>query len=193
MSALAQELVLGDVRLPERFWSKVNRVPCGCWIWTGCVGEDGYGRIAFEGRTQVAHRVSYAALVGPIPDGLVLDHLCRNRACCNPEHLEPVTNAENILRGIGPSAQHAMKTRCPAGHPYTPENTYLYRGMRYCVTCKSAHTQRGKAKAAAELAGNAADPRHGTVQGYASYRCRCDRCRLAWRDYMRQRRAGASS
>lgn len=189
LPGLSSLIEFGDARLPERYWSKVQPVPSGCWIWTAAKDQSGYGRFGVAGLAVVSHRVSYEALVGPIPDGLHVDHLCRNRACVNPEHLEPVTCRENILRGIGPSAQHAMKTHCPEGHEYTAENTYVYRGSRYCVACRDTHSAASKARGRLRLRGDQKDPRHGTVTGYSSYRCRCDRCRGAWRAYMRGRRA----
>lgn len=85
----------------ERFWPKVERVEDGCWLWTASLTGDGYGRISLGGKfgpMGLAHRVAYELLVGPIPEGLELDHLCRVRRCVNPEHLEPVTHAENVRR-----------------------------------------------------------------------------------------------
>lgn len=102
----------------ERVMAKVVFQSASCWLFTGALSK-GYGIIGLPGRrTAKAHRVVYEALVGPIPEGLTLDHLCRNRACVNPEHLEPVTLAENKARGENPAALNARKTHCPNGHPY---------------------------------------------------------------------------
>lgn len=178
-----------DPALPDRFWVKVSAVPSGCWIWTAAKAH-GYGRFKFGDRIGLAHRIAYEALVAAIPDGLHLDHLCRNRACVNPEHLEPVTCRENILRGIGPSAMHAVKTRCPSGHEYTDANTYLYRGMRMCRTCRAElRSRRTKSRAAAQVNADPSDRRHGTLTAYYSYGCRCADCRAAGTDYQRERRA----
>ena len=120
----------------QRFWSKVDRGD-GCWAWLGTPTEKGYGRLDVDGRFWMAHRYSYTLLVGPIPDGLQIDHLCRNRLCVNPAHLEPVTQRENIVRGISPAAMNASKTHCKRGHEFTPENTGVdASGGRYCRTCK---------------------------------------------------------
>lgn len=110
----------------------------GCWVWQlHCMPTEGYGLIAVDGRPRLAHRVSYETFVGPIPDGLQLDHLCRNRPCVNPDHLEPVTCQENIRRSpIHISRVRASKTHCPQNHEYTDENTYVdRRGRRSCRTC----------------------------------------------------------
>ena len=125
-------------------------VESGCWVWTGPLSQ-GYGRVSVAGRLWRPHRYVYEHHAGPIPDGLTLDHLCRNRACCNPEHLEPVTLRENILRSDAPAAGHARKTHCPQGHPYDEENTILYRRWRYCKTCRREH-DRARRKAAPGVA-----------------------------------------
>lgn len=126
--------------LGARFWCKVDGADRdGCWTWTAGVNTHGYGQYWVKrGRLMVAHRMTYLALVGPIPEGLQLDHLCRNRRCVNPAHLELVTSRENTLRGEGVAAACAKKTHCPQGHPYDLENTYWYRRKRYCRACGRA-------------------------------------------------------
>lgn len=112
----------------------------GCWNWQRYVTAYGYGLTTIHARGRRvsvhAHRVSYQAFVGPIPDGLQLDHLCRNRRCVNPAHLEPVTCQVNLLRGETRAAANAAKTRCPQGHEYTPENL---RPKRYGRSCRQCH------------------------------------------------------
>jgi len=128
----------------DRFTRKIStpREAGGCWIWTASATTDGYGTFRLNGRSQRAHRVSYVEYVGPIPaEKPQLDHLCRNRRCVRPDHLEPVTNQENADRGE-PGKHNAIKTHCPKGHEYTPENTRITRrGWRNCLACDKA---RGK-------------------------------------------------
>lgn len=125
---------VGDERLPDRFWRRVVvDGQTGCWNWTGGKTPGGYGRI---GRFDYTHRLTYKTLVGRIPDGLQIDHLCRNRACCNPEHLEPVTQRENILRSpVALAAINARKTHCKRGHEFTSANTVIVPRGRKCRTC----------------------------------------------------------
>lgn len=137
----------------QRFWDKVDRRGFDeCWQWTGSLVADGYGQIWTSGPQRErlwAHRYAYELLVGPVPEGLCIDHLCRNRGCVNPAHMEPVTLAENTRRGPNRS-----KTHCPHGHPYDADNTYVCpsTGARYCRECHRASARRHAARRRALLA-----------------------------------------
>lgn len=129
--------------LTERIAAKVRVDDSGCWVWTAALDRDGYGRVWTGERRTFAHRASYEAHVGSIPDGLQLDHLCRNRACCNPEHLEPVTAQVNQHRSESVSGQNARKVECDHGHALDNLNTYITPGgRRNCRTCRRAATAR---------------------------------------------------
>ena len=138
--------LFGDARLPARFWRKVRILNNGCWEWTAAL-QKGYGVIGLGTRRDgdiSAHRWAYLTLIGPIPEGLECDHLCRNRACVNPLHIEPVTRQENLRRGIGGfkvggGNQHSVKTHCPQGHDYDYVNS---RGWRKCRRCERAGKRR---------------------------------------------------
>lgn len=123
----------------ERLMARREVSPSGCWLWTGSLNTGGYGQLMVRaGVNRTVHRLAYQLLVGPIPQGLQLDHLCRTRSCFNPAHLEPVQARTNVLRGVGPAAANSRKTHCKHGHEFTPENTYLVRTGRECRTCKKA-------------------------------------------------------
>lgn len=123
-----------------RFLAKVEKTET-CWLWTAWIERNGYGRFWLDGNQHGAHRVAYELFVGPIPKGLQIDHLCRIRHCVNPDHLEPVTAAENFRRSTGPDKRREwgrQNTHCAEGHPYTEENTYRDGRGRSCLTCKKA-------------------------------------------------------
>lgn len=106
----------------------------GCWDTAREPGADGYRQISISGVNWYVHKLVYEVLRGTVPDGLDLDHLCRYRGCCNPDHLEPVTRQINCRRGQT-GLNMSSKTHCPKGHPYSDQNTYLYRGSRSCREC----------------------------------------------------------
>lgn len=136
----------------ERFRAKIYELPSGCWIWTSNLNK-GYGRFwTVKSGLVEAHRWSYEYYVGPIPDGLQIDHLCRVHSCVNPQHLEPVTQRENALRGYGMSGIYARRTHCKNGHEYTPENTHMMKSGRWCRTCdRETHRKRAAMKKAGIL------------------------------------------
>lgn len=126
----------------ERFWGRVDRrSEDECWPWMGWINESGYGEFSTRGGSpcdsRLAHRIAYWYLRGPIPEGLVLDHLCRNRWCVNPSHTEPVTDAENLRR-----SPLILKDECVNGHPYTEGSYYMDRGRRACKECKRAQVAK---------------------------------------------------
>lgn len=117
-----------------RFAQKVER-DGECWAWTAGLMGGGYGQF-HDGGPNYAHRWLYARLIGPIPEGMTLDHLCRNRKCVRPDHLEVVTRGENVLRGIGFAAKNHLATHCPNGHPYAGSNLVVKGdGSRRCREC----------------------------------------------------------
>ena len=125
-------------RIVARFWKKVAGDGAECWEWTAS-RRNGYGQFGIcAGRVIEAHRYAYEYLVGPIPEGLHIDHLCRNMGCVNPAHMEPVTLVENVMRGVGPGAVNSRKTHCLHGHPFDDDNTYVDgRGRRHCRICRT--------------------------------------------------------
>lgn len=133
------------VPLEIRFWQKVDKSD-ECWLWIGARHPLGYGHIKIDGQVASAHRVAYELARGAIPDGLVVDHLCRVPSCVNPEHLEAVTMTENTLRGFSPAAQAARRGHCERGHEYTPTNTYVWKGTRICRECRR-RVVRGRKRA----------------------------------------------
>lgn len=132
--------------LPEKFRSRIRVDESGCWHYMGPRTQWGYGIVSIAGHGRAAHRAAYEILVGPIPSGYQIDHLCRVPRCCNPQHLEAVTPQENRRRS--PTSPE-NRTNCPAGHAYSEDNTYRYAdGRRACRAClrnhKRAFAQRRK-------------------------------------------------
>jgi hypothetical protein len=124
----------------DRFVERVNfEGPNGCWVWDAPCAPHGYGHFYLNRKKMLAHRAAWELAVGQIPQGLTLDHLCRNPSCICPDHLEAVTQRENVLRGNGLPAQHARKTHCPQGHPYDERNTKWFGRRRMCRACHKAY------------------------------------------------------
>jgi HNH endonuclease len=147
--------------LPARWQAQIQiNMRSGCWIWTGRLDKDGYARIGSRG----GHRVIYEMLAGPIPDGLVCDHVaawgCTSRACVNPAHIEPVTSVVNVLRGTSFSAVNKRKVKCDNGHPFDGRNTYIkpngHRDCRCCIRARVAKYQRRRRSEQRELLRRAA-------------------------------------
>ena len=133
----------------ERFMSKVEPVTeSGCWLWTGSENNYGYGKFYIHNGSVGAHRFAYEHFIGPIPTGLVPDHLCRVRCCVNPSHLRPLTNKDNVLLGVGPAAINARKTHCVRGHSLDLSIVYVRPGkyVRYCRQCKKIRRASNRKK-----------------------------------------------
>lgn len=135
-------LIMDTEKLKGRLLSKVVAGPNGCWVWTGHCGRGGYPAIWNSSGSTLAHRVSYELHVGPIPPGLVIDHLCRNVRCIFPGHLEAVTPRENWRRSDAVTRINADKTECSSGHPFDEKNTRMYRGSRFCRRCERDRSRR---------------------------------------------------
>jgi len=143
--------------LIARLWHKSVYMPSRCYEWRGVKNSDGYGHLNVDGRYERTHRAAYKLLVGPIPDGLQLDHLCRNRACWNPQHLEPVTSRENTMRSNQSLASaNAKKTHCKRGHELAGANLILRPGhrpgviRRACRACKRISDRANEARRSTE-------------------------------------------
>jgi hypothetical protein len=129
--------------IETRFLERIVKEPDGCWLWQGKKNAYGYSRIKVNGKEVFGHRWSYEHFKEPIPENLVIDHLCRVKSCVNPKHLEAVLHRTNTLRGIGIPAQKARQTHCIKGHPFDEQNTfYRSNGWRGCRICRYERDKR---------------------------------------------------
>lgn len=168
--------------LPANMRAKIVITDAGCWHWVGAITSSGYGAVGVNGVSKSTHRVAYELLIGQIPADLQIDHLCRNRPCCNPAHLEPVTARENNIR-----RPDVNKAFCVNGHEMTEQNTIVKVAgdskIRNCRTC-TKRAQRDKRRAGLPDG----DARHGKANGYITYGCKCEPCATAYRDYRAARK-----
>lgn len=181
VSERVQEVTFSEVDislLPARIRAFVSIQPCqrkglkgDCWSWTG-FRYQGYGRLRWAPfKTNKAHRIVYQLFKGLIPDGLETDHLCLNRSCVNPDHIEPVTRAENIRRSHTTGNGNGTRTHCRRGHELTDENTYAWRGKRFCRDCGSLRQKawvRKKAIAAGRVPGKPGRPARIQPEAFAA-------------------------
>lgn len=185
------------VRLPRpkrdplaRFREKYVVDPTGCFLWQDSLNPGGYGRFNVGYERMYAHAFACDVVGKYCPQGMHHDHLCRVRHCVNPDHIEIVLPRINYLRGISPPAQHARKTTCRNGHPFDLIRIKADGPMRVCTICERETRLRRYAathpKAPAVFVVPGEEPWHGRPSGYQNYKCRCDRCRKANTDYMRE-------
>jgi len=129
----------------EKFWQRVKKTKT-CWNWIGNLNPDGYGLFYINKKYILAHRFSYKLFNKTIPKNLEIDHLCKNRNCVNPKHLEAVTHKENVIRGNSFAGINSRKTHCKRGHPFNEENTRFLKNGRECITCKQLTDEKYRKK-----------------------------------------------
>lgn len=135
--------------LPKQIEDRIIPEPMsGCWLWLGGLRDkkNGYGAVSWEGKIYRTHKLVFHLLRYVVPSTLTIDHLCRNRLCCNPDHLEPVTQKINVHRGEGVAARNMKKTHCPKGHEFDNENTYTWKNQRFCRACHLVCTRQTKSR-----------------------------------------------
>lgn len=137
-----------NTSIEDRLRLHTIEAPSGCWVWTGTRNRGGHGRIQINGSNAYVHRVAYELYVGPIPEGLEIDHLCRRPACLNPRHLQAVTPSVNVRRGTSPGARAARRDKCSAGHSFA-EHGAVRHGRRICRPCRREYCAQWRTDVAA--------------------------------------------
>lgn len=137
------------VSIPEigRILSRVQIRKYGCWFWTGRQSGGGYGQVGWNGGQHPAHRVVYEIFVEAVPADWELHHLCGKKLCVRPDHLQPLTVKDHVAVTAGPFGDNSRKTACDRGHPFTPENTYLWNDHRHCRQCSAIRSRAARARA----------------------------------------------
>ena len=130
-----------------KFLSMIKINTNGCWIWSGGSTKKGYGRTSFGNSTYYTHRLAYSLFVNEITKNMLIDHTCRNRTCCNPDHLREVSNKQNALENsIGEAYKNSLKTHCARGHEFNSVNSYICKNGRVCRICHRINNKKYREK-----------------------------------------------